>query len=113
MLVHGVFRRPEDEQTALCSRFSVHPLLEPNLVRESWVEILPREIEDSKMETLLLNKNEVGTLIDLDALLAAVEDGYRSFNSGLVVQPDFMAVTLPGSHKGIDFRGGWTRAADT
>ena len=106
MLVHGVFRRPEDEQTALCSRFSVHPLLEPNLVRESWVEILPREIEDSKMETLLLNKNEVGTLIDLDALLAAVEDGYRSFNSGLVVQPDFMAVTLPGSHKGIDFKGG-------
>jgi len=58
------------------------------------------------METLLLNKEEVGILIDLDALLAAVEDGYRSFNSGLVVQPDFMAVTLPGSHKGIDFKGG-------
>jgi ornithine cyclodeaminase/alanine dehydrogenase len=58
------------------------------------------------METLLLNKEEVGSLIDLDTLLAAVEDGYRSFNSGLAVQPDFMAVTLPGTHKGIDFKGG-------
>jgi ornithine cyclodeaminase/alanine dehydrogenase len=58
------------------------------------------------METLLLNKEEVGSLIDLDAILAAVEDGYRSFNSGLVVQPNFMVVTLPGTHVGIDFKGG-------
>jgi alanine dehydrogenase len=53
-----------------------------------------------------LNKEEVGSLIDLDAILAAVEDGYRSFNSGLVVQPNFMAVTMPGTHEGIDFKGG-------
>lgn len=58
------------------------------------------------METLLLNKEEVGSLIDLDAILAAVEDGYRSFNSGLVVQPNFMAVALPETHEGIDFKGG-------
>lgn len=59
-----------------------------------------------KMETLLLNKDEVGSLIDLDAVLAAVEDGYRSFNSGLVVQPHFMAVNSPGTHEGIDFKAG-------
>lgn len=58
------------------------------------------------MDTLLLNKEEVGSLIDLDAILAAVEDGYRSFNSGLVVQPDHMDVVLPGTHEGIDFKGG-------
>ena len=58
------------------------------------------------METLLLNKDEVGSLIDLDAVLVAVEAGYRSFNSGLVVQPDFMAVSIPGTHEGIDFKGG-------
>ncbi len=58
------------------------------------------------METLLLNKDEVSSLIDLDAVLEAVENGYRSFNSGMVVQPDFMAVTLPGTHQGIDFKGG-------
>ena len=58
------------------------------------------------MGTLLLNKDEVGKLIDLDAIFAAVEEGYRSFNSGLVVQPDFMVITPPGKHEGIDFKGG-------
>lgn len=58
------------------------------------------------METLLLNKAEVGSLLDLDAILAAVEDGYRSFNSGLVVQPDFMVMTMPGTHRGMDVKGG-------
>ena len=58
------------------------------------------------MKTLLLNKEEVAGLIDLDAILAAVEGGYRSFNSGLVVQPDVMDIVLPGTHKGIDFKGG-------
>ena len=43
------------------------------------------------METLLLNKDEVGSLIDLDLIQAAVEDGYRHFNSGEVVQPHYMA----------------------
>ena len=58
------------------------------------------------METLLLNKEEVGRLIDLDAVLAAVEDGYRSFNSGQVIQPDFMEMTLPGTHEGMDIKAG-------
>lgn len=58
------------------------------------------------METLLLNKAEVGSLIDLDAVLVAVEDGYRSFSSGQVVQPMYMAVHLPDTHAGVDFKGG-------
>jgi alanine dehydrogenase len=58
------------------------------------------------METLLLNKDEIGSLIDLDAVLEAVESGYKSFSSGRVVQPDFMSVELPGSHACIDFKGG-------
>ena len=57
-------------------------------------------------KTLLLNKSEIGSLIDLDAVQAAVEEGYRSFNSGKVVQPPFMCVGLPDSHAGIDFKGG-------
>ncbi len=58
------------------------------------------------METLLLNKDEVGSLVDRDAVLAAVEDGYRSFNSDQVVQPDFMMLDLPGTHRGWDVKGG-------
>ena len=58
------------------------------------------------METLLLNKSEVGSLINLDEVFDAVEDGYRSFNSGKVVQPDFISVVTPGTHEGIDFKCG-------
>ncbi|MGI6584891.1 MAG: ornithine cyclodeaminase family protein [Lutisporaceae bacterium] len=58
------------------------------------------------MKTLLLNKDEVASLINLDAILAAVEDGYRSFNRGLVFQPDIMDIVLPGTHKGLDFKAG-------
>lgn len=58
------------------------------------------------MKTLLLNKDEVGKLIDLDAVLEAVENGYKSFNSGKVSQPDFMCIVLPGTHEGLDFKGG-------
>ncbi|MDL2258375.1 ornithine cyclodeaminase family protein [Eubacteriales bacterium OttesenSCG-928-K08] len=58
------------------------------------------------MKTLLLNKSEVYSLIDRDKILLAVEDGYRSFNKGLVVQPDFMAIEMPNTHAGVDFKGG-------
>lgn len=58
------------------------------------------------MDTLLLNKSEVGSLIDLDKIQEAVENGYKSFNSGLVVQPDFMTIVQPGTHTGFDFKGG-------
>ena len=37
------------------------------------------------METLLLNKTDVGSLIDLDDVYKAVENGYRSFAKGHVV----------------------------
>jgi len=58
------------------------------------------------METLILNKSEVGSIIDIDAILEYVEEGYRSFNKGLVVQPDFMTIVKPGTHSGFDFKGG-------
>jgi ornithine cyclodeaminase/alanine dehydrogenase len=58
------------------------------------------------MKTLLLNKDEVGAVLDLDEVLTAVENGYRAFNSGKVVQPDFMGVELPDSHACIDFKAG-------
>lgn len=58
------------------------------------------------MDTLLLNKSEVESLIDPDKVLTAVENGYRSFNSGQVVQPDFMSLVRPGTHVGFDFKAG-------
>lgn len=58
------------------------------------------------MSTLLLNKTEVGKCIDLDDVLSAVEEGYKSFSSGKVVMPDFMSIVKPGTHTGFDFKGG-------
>lgn len=58
------------------------------------------------MKTLLLNKEEVSSLIDLDEVREAVENGYRSFNKGLVFQPPIMDVVIPNTHQGIDFKGG-------
>lgn len=58
------------------------------------------------MDTLLLNKDEVGRLIDLDRVQAAVEDAYRAFSSGLVDQPDFMSLHLPETHAGMDIKAG-------
>lgn len=58
------------------------------------------------METLLLNKSQVLSLLDRDEILKAVESGYKSFNSGLVVQPDFMSIVRPGTHVGFDIKGG-------
>lgn len=58
------------------------------------------------METLLLNKTEVGSLIDLDTVREVVEEGYRSFNSGHVVQPDYMHIAQPGTDAEIDFKCG-------
>lgn len=58
------------------------------------------------MNTLLLNKTDVGSLIDLDGIFNAVEEGYRAFNRQMVVQPDFMHIVKPGTHTGFDFKGG-------
>lgn len=58
------------------------------------------------MKTLLLNKSNVYSLLDLDKILTAVENGYKSFQLQKVVQPDFMSVVLPGTHTGFDFKAG-------
>ncbi len=57
-------------------------------------------------KTLLLNKTDVGSLVDLDAVQAAVEDGYRSFQKGLVSQPDFIDLHRPGGDGGMDVKAG-------
>ena len=58
------------------------------------------------MNTLLLNKSQVESLLDLDLIQQCVEEGYCSFNKGLVIQPDFLHIVKPGTHLGFDFKGG-------
>ena len=56
------------------------------------------------MKTLLLNNTDVGKLIDLDDIYKKVEEGYKSFNSGKVVQPPIMHILSPTTGKGFDFK---------
>ena len=60
------------------------------------------------MDTLLLKNSEVASLIDVDDIVANVEEGYRNFSRGLVVQPDILVIHDPRStsYKGADFKVG-------
>lgn len=64
------------------------------------------------MNTLLLNKTEVGSLINLDKILLSVENGYCNFSSGNVIQPDFINLVRPGTHIGFDFKTGFDLESD-
>ncbi|NIA57682.1 ornithine cyclodeaminase family protein [Massilia sp. TW-1] len=59
------------------------------------------------MQTLLLKKEEVSKLICMEDVIAAVEEAYRAFNSGQVVQPDYMSIHLPAPRGEIDFKLGY------
>ena len=59
------------------------------------------------METLLLNKTDVGSLIDLDDVYKAVENGYRSFAKGHVVQPDFMTIVKRVHIQALTLKAAW------
>jgi ornithine cyclodeaminase/alanine dehydrogenase len=59
------------------------------------------------MKTLLLKKEEVSKLICMKEVIATVEEAYRAFNSGQVVQPDYMSIHLPAPRGEIDFKLGY------
>ena len=42
------------------------------------------------MQTLLLSKAQVASLISMAEVISAVEEAYKAFSSGQVVQPDYI-----------------------
>lgn len=64
------------------------------------------------MKTLLLKKEEVRGLISMKEVIATVEEAYKAFNSGQVIQPPYIGINLP-SHRGeIDFKLGYNRGIE-
>ena len=61
------------------------------------------------MKTLLLTKQEVGSLISMKEVIATVEEAYKAFNSEQVVQPPYMGIHLPPPRGEIDFKAGYSR----
>lgn len=61
------------------------------------------------MKTLLLKKEEVRRLISMKEVIAAVEEAYRAFNSGQVIQPPYVGIDLPPHRGEIDFKTGYNQ----
>jgi ornithine cyclodeaminase/alanine dehydrogenase len=58
----------------------------------------------------LLNKEDVGGLVAMKVVIAAVEEAYRAFSGGQVEQPDYIGIHLPPPRGEIDFKLGYYRA---
>lgn len=64
------------------------------------------------MKTLLLKKDEVSRLIGMKEVIGSVDEAYKAFNSGQVVQPGYMGIHLPAPRGEIDFKAGYHQAAE-
>ncbi len=62
------------------------------------------------MKTLLLNKEDVGGLICMKEVIAAVEEAFVAFSGGQVEQPDYIGIHLPPPRGEIDFKLGYYQA---
>ena len=47
------------------------------------------------METLILSKNDVQTILTMDNVIAAVKSGYLAFQQGKIQQPDIVSMEMP------------------
>lgn len=56
------------------------------------------------MNTLLLNKEEVGNLVCMQEVIGTVEEAYKAFNSGQVNQPPYTCIHFPPPRGDIDFK---------
>lgn len=59
------------------------------------------------MKTLLLTREEVRRLVSMKEVIATVEEAYKAFNSGQVIQPAYIGIDLPGHRGEIDFKLGY------
>jgi alanine dehydrogenase len=64
------------------------------------------------MKTLLLKKEDVRGLIAMKEVIAAVEEAYRAFSSGQVIQPGYMGIHLDPPRGEMDFKAGYHRTGE-
>jgi ornithine cyclodeaminase/alanine dehydrogenase len=68
--------------------------------------------EITPMQTLLLNKRDVGRLISMKEVIGTVEEAYRAFNSGRLIQPPYTCIHLPPPRGEIDFKLGYNEVSE-
>jgi alanine dehydrogenase len=64
------------------------------------------------MKTLLLKKEDVRRLIGMKEVIDMVEEAYKAFSSGQVLQPGYMGIHLPSPRGEIDFKAGYDRSSE-
>ena len=62
------------------------------------------------MKTLLLKKSEVIKLLNMKDVIHSVEEGYRAFSLGQVIQPDIVSVELPEQNGEMDIKAGYSKS---
>ena len=63
------------------------------------------------MKTLLLKKSEVQSLLNMKDVIASVEEGYKAFCSGQVIQPDIVSVEIPEHNGEMDVKAGYSKSS--
>ncbi len=61
------------------------------------------------METLLLKKSEVKSLLTMKDVIESVEEGYKAYCSGQVLQPDIVSVEIPQYNGEMDIKAGYSQ----
>lgn len=61
------------------------------------------------MDVLLLNKTQVARLLTWEDVIPAVEDAFRAYCAGRVLQPDIMSIQIPERNGEIDFKACYAR----
>lgn len=63
------------------------------------------------MKTLLLNKSEVKSVLDMKDVIASVEEGYKAFCLGQVIQPDIVSIEIPECCGEMDIKAGYSESS--
>ena len=61
------------------------------------------------MKTLLLRKEEVRSLLKIEAVIASVEEGYKAYSAGKTIQPQIVSIELPEQNGEMDIKAGYSR----
>jgi len=64
------------------------------------------------MQTLLLNKDHVRSIIDIKQVIGTVEDAYKAYSSNQVEQPGYVGISLPAGRGEMDFKLGYHKQAE-
>lgn len=65
------------------------------------------------MKTLILSRADVSELLNMADTITAVEEAYRTFNSGFAIQPPIMSIDVPENNGELDVKACYSQSNST